>query len=525
MQHNILSKMKHLFRMFLALSPALRIGVILLVIAIGSFIVGSLGKSDEVSTNEYSSMRVVATAKVGELSQDISPITLQGTVSSVSEATIRAEGGGRILGVYKKLGDYVSAGQIIAEFENSAERAGVLSAEGAYEAATAGKAVANISLDSSDNSVMEAKKSALNVLAVAYAGLDDAVRTKTDPAWANPQTREAKLRVTVPDAKLVIVLESLRTEIEKMLVLREAKNRTLTTESDLEGELNLMEQEANMVKSYLDDLSLAFNRALPDNNASVQTIEGYKASTAIARSSVGGLLSSITGARSALSGSISGNLIAEQNSGGGSSDAQIKLALGNLRGAQARLEKTIVRSPIAGTINSLSIHTGDYVSPYSPLAVVANNGSLEVIAYATEEERAELAIGAKVIIDGKFSGVLTRGANALDPRTKKLELRIAIVSRGSGLINGQSVEVSIDRLPKNEGAGDLSITIPLSALKLTPSGANVFTVNTEGVLVAHKVSVGTLQGTKIAITEGLTPDMDIVVDARGLKEGMVVTVK
>ena len=36
--------------------------------------------------------------------------------------------------VYKKLGDYVNAGEVIAEFENSGERAQVLQAEGAYDA-------------------------------------------------------------------------------------------------------------------------------------------------------------------------------------------------------------------------------------------------------------------------------------------------------------------------------------------------------------------------------------------------------
>ena len=57
-----------------------------------------------------------------------------------------------------------------------------------------------------------------------------------------------------------------------------------------------------------------------------------------------------------------------------------------------------------------------------------------------------------------------------------------------------------------------------------PSGSVVFTVSTSSTLVAHSVVQGTLLGDQIVISEGLTPDMRIVTDARGLKEGVEVTV-
>ncbi len=489
------------------------------------------GSGDTAVTALDERLRHVEVARVSQLSQNATPLSLLGTVTSRSEATIRAEASGKVVGVYKRLGDYVSAGTVIAEFENSSERAQVLQAEGAYDAAAAGKDIASINLGSSGVSLVETKTQAINVIKSSYTNLDDVIRTKTDTAWKNPQTRDAKLSVTVPDAKLIIELEEARVSIETMLRARDTKNQTLTIENDLMRELSAVEAEANIVKDYLDDLSLAFNRALADGNASQAAIDGYKANTAFARTQISGVISGIAGTRSALSGSISANQIAGKNASSlgenssSATDAQIKSALGNLRGAQARLEKTIVRSPITGTINSLAIHTGDFVSPFSEIAIVANNGSLEVIAYATEEERAEIVVGAAVTIEDKFKGVLTRAANALDPKTKKLELRVAISSTGSGLVNGQSVSVTVSRLTKTDTTKNLPLAIPLSALKLTPNGARVFTVSSTGVLESHEVTTGTLQGAKIAITSGLTSDMEIVVDARGLKEGVIVVVK
>jgi multidrug efflux system membrane fusion protein len=67
--------------------------------------------------------------------------------------------------------------------------------------------------------------------------------------------------------------------------------------------------------------------------------------------------------------------------------------------------------------------------------------------------------------------------------------------------------------------------VPLSALKITSSGSFVFTVSEEKKLVAIAVTQGQLYGENIEILSGLDKDTRIVTDARGLKEGQLVTVK
>ena len=116
-----------------------------------------------------------------------------------------------------------------------------------------------------------------------------------------------------------------------------------------------------------------------------------------------------------------------------------------------------------------------------------------MVAYGTEEDMRQLSVGAKVSIGETASGVVTKVASALDPRTKKIE-------------------------------------IPISALKITPQGSFVFTVVEststpyEGVLVSHKVTEGALLGDKIQILEGVTPEMILVTDVRGLQAGKTVTI-
>jgi multidrug efflux pump subunit AcrA (membrane-fusion protein) len=52
----------------------------------------------------------------------------------------------------------------------------------------------------------------------------------------------------------------------------------------------------------------------------------------------------------------------------------------------------------------------------------------------------------------------------------------------------------------------------------------VFTVDATSTLVSVPVELGTLLGEEVVIKTGLSPDMQIVKDARGLKAGEVVTV-
>ncbi len=490
-----------------------------------------LGKDkDKTEDDVLPKNRAVSTESVKNLSLMSTPLPLSGTVTSRNEAVVRAESSGKLVQVRKKLGDYVSAGEIIAEFENSTERAQVLSAEGAYESAQSGQGIAEINRNSADSALKEARTASLNTLNSVYVIFDDAIRLKTDGVYRNPQTRNPELFVNMSDSRLLISLPSQRLIIEELLRAREARNRTLTITSDLELELRTIESEATTIKIYLDDLALGLSRGIADNSAPQATIDTAKASTALARTAIAGALSTITTSRNALNSAVVVTSIAEENytqnndSKTASSEAVVKSALGNLNGAQARLEKTIIRSPISGTINSLLVQTGDYIAPFTEVAVISNNGALEIVSYITESDVPFLRVGAKVKIERTLNGVITRIAPALDPKTKKIEVKIGITDTRTQLVNGQSVHVEATRMKQDQRTTDTTFTIPLSALKLTPSGSYVFTVSASTTLVAHPVKEGALSGEQITITEGLTPEMEIVLDVRGLKEGETIIV-
>lgn len=503
------------------------VGVILLIAGLGISSLGSSTAVEEITK----SPREVKVALVSELSSSNSNIPLLGTVTSISEATIRTESSGKLTRVYKRLGDYVTAGEVIAEFENSAERASVLQAEGVYDAAKASRDIAKINSGTTDSSLADTKTTVVNTISSSYITMDDAVRVKTDGVFTNPRNADVKLAMTIPDANLQYSLESQRRAIEKILISRDATNRTLTTEADLFQELNSALTEVRTIKAYLDDLASAHAKAIPDTVYSQTTLDTYRVSLGVARTAVGAMITTLIASKTALQASISaqeisGKTLSNGQSSTATADALVKQAEGAYNAALSRLQKTIIRSPISGTLNSLTIETGDYVTQFSEIAVVSNNGALEVLAYVTENDIPRLPVGSPVLINGTIKGVITRIATALDPLTKKIEVRIGITDKASKLINGQSVRVNVTSTASKSKTSTGPITVPLSAIKITPNGSYIFTVNEEdNTLSSIEVTTGTLLGSDIQVLSGITADISIVVDARGLKEGTVVTVK
>jgi RND family efflux transporter MFP subunit len=274
----------------------------------------------------------------------------------------------------------------------------------------------------------------------------------------------------------------------------------------------------------------AYSKALPDSNFSQAALDGGKANTQAARQAIAGTLSSLVSSRTALTASITASKVAggatESSGTLATANASVKQAQGAYDAALSRLEKTIIRSPINGTLNSLTINTGDFIGAFTQVAVVSNNGALEIVAFVNEDDAKRVVVGAQATINDSVAGVVTRVASAIDPTTKKIEVRVGIKDTNAGLINGKSVSVKITKSKKDVStttrANSGPIVIPLSALKLTPRGANVFTVSATDTLIAIPVKEGAILGEQIQILEGLTGTESIVVDARGLKEGQVV---
>ncbi len=461
----------------------------------------------------------VTVASILSLSSNISPISIAGTVNSLSEATVRAEASGQITRVYTALGRYAAAGSILAEVENASQRAAVQQAQGAVDAATAGASV-------SQTTLAAARTGAVNALLSAYSVVDKSVHADIDPMFSNPEGVRPQFNVQSSNSQAKINVENTRPQLGAILARMQAKSSTLSSIENLQLEIDTATKELRQLRDFLDTVIVTLNSGIATGGITDAVIAGYSTTASTARASVTASLSALSAAGQALE-------VAQKSSdttvAQSASQAALTQATAALAAARAGLEKTIVRAPISGTVNSFSLKVGDYLSAGTVAVVIANNGALEVLAYITDADAREIAVGNQATIQnngGDTRGVVTRIAPAIDPATKKIEVRIGIAEGAKSLVNGQSATVAIVR---NAHLGGLNknarIIIPLAALKIGAADMTIFTVSSSSILEAHPVMIGELLGDRVVLTDGATSDMLIVTDARGLRAGQKVIVR
>ncbi|HEV8677641.1 MAG TPA: efflux RND transporter periplasmic adaptor subunit [Candidatus Paceibacterota bacterium] len=468
----------------------------------------------EVSLDET---RTVTVAAVSDLSANASPLSVAGTVSSKSQASVLSQAGGQITSVNYKLGDYVGAGAVVASVDNASQRAAVAQAQGAVDAASAGASVSQTSLSS-------AKSGAVTALLSAYSTADKVVHADIDPMFSNPNSADPRFNIQSTNSQAAIDAQNERTSLAPIFTRESGVSSSLTASSDLSTELSTAQAELRAIRDFLDSVISALNGGIATNGVTTANISAYLATANGDRASVVSALSALATAQAAIETASTG-----ADTQNGSSGAALAQAKAGLAAAQAALEKTIIRAPISGTINSLSLKVGDYLAAGTVAVVIANNGALEVTAYVTDTDASQIAVGGRATIEtanGTALGTITQVAPAIDPQTKKIEVKIGITSGESDLLNGQSVTVSLARKPQATSAtASSTITLPLSALKVGADDISVFTVSASSTLEAHVVTLGELLGDRVVVASGLTPDMKIVTDARGLQPGQTVIVK
>ncbi len=442
-----------------------------------------------------------------------------GTVRAVSEAAIKSEGAGRITSVSVKAGDTVAAGSLIASIENSAERAAVLQAQGAYEAALAAQASSRVSVEDAQNDLMAAKQNAVTVYKQAYNTAYTAVIFDIDRFFSNPRSQIPGVRIDVGNAPRI---NDKRIALEANLTSWENSIETVSSES-VETELSRAITHTRAVIELLDifisNTSSAVKNETLDGVAVSSFAPGLIATRASLQNTVQSLEAtgrSITTAEDVLRKAQIGATNPDLNA----ADAQVKQALGSLRAAQSRLFKTIMRTPISGTVNILHVNTGDFVSAFAPIAEIANNGSLEVSIFAGENDLASFEIGQTVKIEGRIDGTVVNISPAIDPNTLKTEIKIA--TDDTTLTNGSSVAISLtdDTIVKEQVA---RLLVPINAIKFVGNDSFIFTVEDNRVR-ALPITYKTIQGTQVEIESGIDVSTRFIFDARGLYEGQEVTI-
>ncbi len=519
------------------------VGIVVGLLLVAWLFLPDRGVSDEDTESVVPQVELLDLGSVGTGGK----LELVGEVRSQAEAILRIERGGEVTEVYVSSGDRVAPGTVLAEVENASERAAIAQARASLQTqeANLAKALAGarpeerVTLEanvaSAEVALTEAEVGVVNRVRSAYTSVEAAVRNDADTFFEEPRTNPDLIPIAGTYTARV-ALEARRKELESLLVNWSAEVSALSAEGDLEQALSTAETNTRAVKSFLDELAFIVSDQEPRADLTASQISSQNTTLQGARASMDSTLTALSGARTTLASARAQLESAESAEAQGVTGARsedvdaaraaVASAEAGVQSAFANYDKTVLRSPIAGVVTTLALSRGDFANSGELGAVVANPQALQVELFVSAATRNRLSVGETVRIADVADGVITSLDPGINPATNQARVFVGVTEGASGLVQGDTVTLVRDatdapQAPEVQTNGP--VEIPLTALKIRPTGKSVFTVD-DGVLIAHPVEDGAIIGDAIQIVSGITRDMRIVRDVRGLNDGDAVTV-
>jgi membrane fusion protein, multidrug efflux system len=180
-----------------------------------------------------------------------------------------------------------------------------------------------------------------------------------------------------------------------------------------------------------------------------------------------------------------------------------------------RLERTIVRAPIAGVLDDRFVEVGASVTAGSPVARIVDAGTVKVVAGVPERYAADIRAGGEAVVTfdhllGREFRAQTRYAGAsLNEQNRTFPVELVVRNENALLKPGMVAKVRVGRRTV-EGA----VLIPREAVLRSEAGFNVYVVTERGgqqVVEARPVVTGTTAGGRVLIESGLEAGERVVV--------------
>ena len=152
------------------------------------------------------------------------------------------------------------------------------------------------------------------------------------------------------------------------------------------------------------------------------------------------------------------------------------------------------------------------------VASIVNVSGLQIRSFVDSSDVSKVSVNAPVVIAGNIKGVVTNVAPSIDPKTRKVEVLVAVSEPElSKFVVGQYVDIDIEEITKEEDNN--IIRLPLKSIDVTDNGAFVFGLNNENIVEKHEVVLSRVIGTDVEVISGLENIETIIKSVRGIKEG------
>jgi HlyD family secretion protein len=319
----------------------------------------------------------------------INEVSVVGTVIPAQETNMAFEMSGRVVAIYKKVGDPVKSGEQILALESGDIRSDLLKAQADYQGE-----IAKLNKLKNNNSTTDLI-SLKNEIRNAYTVADDAIRSKTDQIFEDPNSRFPNLKIFVSKSDTEKDIENQRYQIrllftlwsEKMSQINSAQNVTELTE-----QINYSKQNLNKTLDYLNDVSYAISISEVNSAITQSDLDKYSSDVSSARTNVNNALSDLNTAFEKVS---TNSLDIPYQ------ESQVQSALANVQKVQSQLYKNSINSPFEGTITKIDTEIGEIVGTTDSVISIISNNAFQIETFVPEVNIKELKINdvAKIRLD------------------------------------------------------------------------------------------------------------------------------
>lgn len=320
------------------------LGGIIIVAALFFFLSGNQEESTAVA-----GVRTVEMISVADYARGALGIAVP--TANGNSFVIRSESGGKVTSAAAT--GPVAQGALIAQVENSAQRAALTQAEGIYEAAVA-------AAGGNETSQGTARQDAVRTWTTATVAVAKTLRTSIDTYFGEVSGSRGASGFRLEAFGAAQEFNDTRTAIENNVLERWETEQV--TEASADAELQELDTDLAAIGSLIDRMIALVPRQKITEAYSETDRSADATALATARAAITAQQESVDAARTAIT-SASG-------SGDASAQAQVKQALGSLQAARAAYNKSTIRAPFAGTLTSVSVRAGDVISTGSDVAII-----------------------------------------------------------------------------------------------------------------------------------------------------------
>jgi RND family efflux transporter MFP subunit len=485
-------------------------------------------------------------------------VNVTGRVEPVNDVDLSFEKTGRVSKVNVAIGDIVLSGDVLAEL-NDVELSSLVSQKNAdlkraqaklrqleaiysreeikleeYLAGTRQEELdlQKIKIANAEVSLRDAEAQLIDILNDVYTDVTDAVFNRADQLFTNPNTNPEVVFDT--SFQLKIDLKSDRSLIGDILVLWQSDLNALTSNSDLDSYAASSEVRLEMVRDFLDDLSLAVNGLTVDGNNSQATLDIWRAQIFTGRSNVNTAIDNLANQVEAVQSAEStlsvekGQLVVLESgtapeviraqsvkleevlANALAGEADVAKARADVVNARNQLSQMKLVTPIDGIVVKQDAKVGEVATQNTIIAEVVSEGEFEIEVFIPEADIAKLVLGdsARVLFDAYSGEEFRATVFFIDPAETVIEgvstyrALLHFTEADDRIRAGMTVDLDIVTGERSD-----VIAVPLRAVVDSVVGV----INEEGQREDREVTLG-LRGSNglIEILDGLVVGEEVV---------------